>query len=358
MQHILRRKVLPKRIPQLRRQLCAHICIRRDTRLVAPQSAHIAGGVPAPANQEQREPKRLDELDAGTVGPDIEVEATQPVRAEGVRAALQDNGGGAVVIDHGVDDALEQADVVLVVDAVAERDVEGVVFSGAAADVVEVTSTGEEVILVVLVEGKGHDAVGGEEGLLDAVAVVHVDVDVEHARVVAQELQDREHDVVDVAEPARFRFLCVVQPTAPVYCDVALPGKQLLCRVQARPGVQGAEVPDPGENGTVIADVEARELLDEGVCVLGGNALEEVEVVAAVELGELVLSCRPRRVAVHVLLQPVAKHELVCEGESPGFHRVCGAEVVVFGLRVVVVGDCAIWAAGDAVRDGQRGDGF
>jgi len=292
------------------------------------------------------------------VGPDIEVEATQPVRAEGVRAALQDNGGGAVVIDHGVDDALEQADVVLVVDAVAERDVEGVVFSGAAADVVEVTSTGEEVILVVLVEGKGHDAVGGEEGLLDAVAVVHVDVDVEHARVVAQELQDREHDVVDVAEPARFRFLCVVQPTAPVYCDVALPGKQLLCRVQARPGVQGAEVPDPGENGTVIADVEARELLDEGVCVLGGNALEEVEVVAAVELGELVLSCRPRRVAVHVLLQPVAKHELVCEGESPGFHRVCGAEVVVFGLRVVVVGDCAIWAAGDAVRDGQRGDGF
>jgi hypothetical protein len=36
------------------------------------------------------------------------------------------------------------------------------------------------------VEGDGHDAVGGVEGLLNTVAVVDIDVDVENARVEAE----------------------------------------------------------------------------------------------------------------------------------------------------------------------------
>jgi hypothetical protein len=45
------------------------------------------------------------------------------------------------------------------------------------------------------VEGHGHDAVGGVEGLLDAVAVVDVNVDVEDARVEAEQLDDAQDDV-------------------------------------------------------------------------------------------------------------------------------------------------------------------
>eukprot|EP00966_Prymnesium_polylepis_P234947 5434224-Prymnesium_polylepis.1 len=44
-----------------------------------------------------------------------------------------------------------------------------------------------------LVEGDSHDAVGGVESLLDAVAVVDVDVQVQHPRVVLEQLQDAEH---------------------------------------------------------------------------------------------------------------------------------------------------------------------
>ena len=41
---------------------------------------------------------------------------------------------------------------------------------------------------------------------LHPVAVVNVDVDVEHARVVLEQLKDGQHDVVHVAEPRRFRL--------------------------------------------------------------------------------------------------------------------------------------------------------
>ena len=51
-----------------------------------------------------------------------------------------------------------------------------------------------------LMERHGHDPVGRVEGLLDSVAVVDVDVDVEDASVKFQQLQNAQHDVVHVAE--------------------------------------------------------------------------------------------------------------------------------------------------------------
>eukprot|EP00955_Chlamydomonas_euryale_P022056 232934-Chlamydomonas_euryale.AAC.1 len=47
----------------------------------------------------------------------------------------------------------------------------------------DVSSPGEEKV-PVLVEGDRHDAVAQVEGLLDAVAVMDVNVDIQHARVV------------------------------------------------------------------------------------------------------------------------------------------------------------------------------
>lgn len=45
--------------------------------------------------------------------------------------------------------------------------------------------------------------VGEVERLLDPIAVVDVDVDVQHTRVVFEQLQDGQHQVVDVAEARR-----------------------------------------------------------------------------------------------------------------------------------------------------------
>ena len=40
-------------------------------------------------------------------------------------------------------------------------------------------------ILPILVETNGHHAIGSEKGLLDTVAMVHVDVNVEHTLVIS-----------------------------------------------------------------------------------------------------------------------------------------------------------------------------
>jgi hypothetical protein len=61
-----------------------------------------------------------------------------------------------------------------------------------------------------------HDPVGEVEGLLDAVPVVDVDVDVQHARVHLEQLQDGQHDVVHVAEARGLALLGVVH--APCAC--------------------------------------------------------------------------------------------------------------------------------------------
>lgn len=200
--------------------------INTDARFIRPQPGHIPGRIPTAAEHKQREVESLDKGNAGAVRADVEIEAAQPVAAERVGAALQHDGRRSVMLDARADNVAEEADIVIVFDAVVERDVEGVV--GAGVERVEGARrgqrarAGEEAVFVVFVEGEGHDAVGGPEGLLDAVAVVDVDVDVEDARVVAEELQDGEDDVVDVAEAGCFGLFGVVQAAGPVDRDARL----------------------------------------------------------------------------------------------------------------------------------------
>lgn len=188
--------------------------VDEDGGFVSPGAGDVAWGVATATDDEEREVKSFDEGDAGAVGGDVQVEAAETVAAEGVGTALEDDGARSVDFDAGADDVAEELDVGFVVDAVVEGDVDGVV--GARVEgmggprAVEATGAGEEVVLVVFVEGDGEDAVGGPEGLFHAVAVVDVDVDVHDARVQAEELQDAEDDVVDVAETAGFGFFGVM----------------------------------------------------------------------------------------------------------------------------------------------------
>lgn len=164
--------------------------INEDGGFVGPGAGDVARGIAATADDEERQAEGLDEGDAGAVGADVEVEAAEAVAAEGVGAALEDNGAGAVGVYAGADDVAEELDVRFVVDAVVEGDIDGVVRARVErvgwASAIEGPGAGEKVILVVFVEGDGEDAVGGPEGLLNAVAVVHVDVDIHDAWVVAE----------------------------------------------------------------------------------------------------------------------------------------------------------------------------
>ena len=253
-----------------------------DGGLVGPAARDVADGVAAAPEHEQGHAVALDGLDAARMAPVAEVEAAEPVAGQGVCAALQHNRPRPVPLHDVRNDRLEDGVVAGVVDAVAQGHVDRVVLAGAAANVADVPGAGEE--LAVLVEGDGHDAVGGVEGLLHAVPVVHVNVNVQHAPVVLEQLQDAQHNVVHVAEAGRLPALRVVQPARPVDGNVRLPVVELDGAGNGAPCGDLAELVQPAVHGAVLANVELlRELVVGLAHAVRRHAPQKVHVVVRVE---------------------------------------------------------------------------
>ena len=152
---------------------------------------------------------------------------------------------------HGLEDGLVRR----VVHPVLERKVDRVALGVVGADVLDVARARE--VLAELVEGDGHHAVGGVEGLLDAVAVVDVDVDVQHALVVLEQLEDGEHDVVGIAEARRLALLGVVEPARPVDRDVGVRAVELHRAADRAARARLAEGVHAVEDRAVLAHIEA-----------------------------------------------------------------------------------------------------
>lgn len=120
-----------------------------------------------------------------------EVEAAQTVARERVRAALQHDRLRLVALHHLRDDLrmtarrrthrLEDGDEIGVVDARAQGEVQRVALALAVADIRNIARAREEI--TELVEGHRHHAIRRVERLLHAVAVVNINVDVQHARI-------------------------------------------------------------------------------------------------------------------------------------------------------------------------------
>ncbi len=227
------------------------------------------------------------------------------------------------------------------------------------AVVLEGARAGEEDLGLVLVERDGHDAVRGEESLLDAVAVVDVYVDVQHPRVAPEELYDADDDVVDVAEPGRLVLLGVVQAAAPGDGDVGLFVADLARGIQGPAGRHGTVVVEPVEQRAVAtAQVE----LDLGGLlgivyiprsVLGGCRREIVQVLGRVEHVQLLVRRRPGDVVVHGEGHAVGRDQALGQGEAPRLHGMRLAEVVLLHLRVGVERDVVSLGLDDVVLLGH-----
>lgn len=100
-------------------------------------------------------------------------------------------------------------------------------------------------------ETYGHNTIGVIERLLNAIAMMHVDIEVEYPAVVLEKLQYTDNDVIDVAETACFGLFRVVKTARPVYGDVRLPWNQNICSVDATPHGQLAEIIQPLEGGAI-----------------------------------------------------------------------------------------------------------
>ena len=63
--------------------------------------------------------------------------------------------------------------------------------------------------------------------MLDAIAVVHVNVDVENARVMEEQLKYCKNDIINIAKPRSFRLLGMMQAAGPVDGDIRLVVREL-----------------------------------------------------------------------------------------------------------------------------------
>lgn len=116
---------------------------------------------------------------------ETEIEAAEAVRAQRVGAALEHHHRGTIVLHRARDNRLEEAVKTLVVHTLAQRHIDGEIAAVALPDIVHVAGAGEKVAAVA-VERDRHHTIGEIECLLDAVAVVDVDIDVENASVVLE----------------------------------------------------------------------------------------------------------------------------------------------------------------------------
>ena len=114
--------------------------------------------------------------------------------------------------------------------------------------------------LSYLVKGNCHDPVGGVKGLFDTVAVVDVDIDVNHALMIFQKFENSDDDVVDVAKAGRFRLLGVMKSSGPVDGDVGLLLVQFHSPGNGTTRRDLAEFVQPVKYGAVFAYVEALKL--------------------------------------------------------------------------------------------------
>lgn len=117
-----------------------------------------------------------------------QVEAAKTITRQTVTTALEDNSLRLEVLHDGADDGLENGAIGVVVDTIAEREVDGIVLARSDTNVAQLAGTGE--VFAVLVEGYGHDAIRRVKGFFDTIAVVHIDIDVENALLETQEFKD------------------------------------------------------------------------------------------------------------------------------------------------------------------------
>ena len=204
------------------------------------------------------------------------------------------------------------------------------------ADLVGVACAREKI--AVLVEGKGHDTVCGVKGLLHAIPVVNVNIDVQDALMPFEQFEDAEDDVVHVAEPRRLALLGMVHATRPVDDHVRLALVQPTRAGQGPTCVNRAVLVEVVEKrAVVLADVVLAHLRGMIGHVVDVDLPQEVEVVALVEALHLILGGARGAEHVHLAVEPCGEEEVVCEPHAVRLHRVPRAVVEVANALVVEV---------------------
>lgn len=72
-----------------------------------------------------------------------------------------------------------------------------------------------EEVVPILVERNRHHSVGGQERFFHSVTMMDVDVHIQHPLLVLQQLENGQHDVVNITETRRLHTQCAAVRLAP-----------------------------------------------------------------------------------------------------------------------------------------------
>lgn len=147
--------------------------------------------------------------------------------------------------------------------------------------------------------------------------------------MVLQQLQNSQHNIIDIAKARSFRFLCVMQSTAPVDADLWRLLVELHSRCDRAAGWKLTELVEAIEHRTVFADVETLHLFAVLVHIVGSDRAQEADVLVRVELCHLVLRRLVRTVDFHLSVETVVEEEVVGHANAVRLHRMALAVVVV-----------------------------
>lgn len=203
-----------------------YISADAEARFVSPGFSDISWGIASAPQYKEGQIELLDECYTSTVGSDTNIEAAKSISSKRICATLEDNSSRLISSHTWSYYIFKELDVLVVLYPIVKRHIEGMVRTWARvvdrSRIVQGTGAGEKDGFVILVERKCHDAVRGPKSLLNAIAVMNVNVNVEYAGMVKEELQYCKYDIIDVAESRCFDFFRMVQPTGPIYCNIGL----------------------------------------------------------------------------------------------------------------------------------------
>jgi hypothetical protein len=93
---------------------------------------------------------------------------------------------------------------------------------------------------------------------------------------------------IDVAKTASFALLRVMKPASPIDRDIALSSVQSRRALHGASRADAAKLEQTVKDRTVVSDVVLALLLGEAVHVIGGDLVQELDVLVRVELRHFV----------------------------------------------------------------------
>lgn len=161
-----------------------------------------------------------------------------------------------------------------------------------------------------------------------------------------EKFKNAENNVVNIAKPGGLGLLGVVQAAGPINGDIGVAAVEADGGADGAAGGGAAEVEEAVEDGAILADVEALELAEVGVGILGEDLRrdggEEVDVVVGVEAADVGGGGREGTVDLHAAVEGVVDDEVVRHADSVRLHWVPLTVVVIADGGLVEVGHSSL----------------